>query len=229
MGHKVNPTSFRLPVLKNWQAKWFASRHFADYLRQDIEISKILDQRFGKLAGVAKIEILREENTIKIIIHTSKPGILIGRSGQGINELRKYLYRHCPLLREPKTGLPAVKVEIEILEIKNPNLSAQLICQQIALQIEKRMPYKRAVKQAIDKVIEAKGRGVKICVAGRLGGAEIARRENYGAGSVPLGRLRAEIDFAKNDVFTTYGTIGIKVWIYKGDKVEVMESENANS
>ena len=225
MGHKVNPISFRLPVLKNWQSRWFSDRQFAYFLGQDIEIRAALKKRFSKMAGVAKIEIFRQEKTIKIVVYTSKPGILIGRSGQGINEIRKNLVKSCPTLRDAKTGLAGQKIEIEIMEIRKPDLSASIVAQQIALQIEKRIVYKRAIKQAIAKVMDAKGKGVRIGIAGRLGGAEIARRESYSAGSVPLGRIRAEIDFAKEDALTSFGMVGIKVWIYKGDKIEIEDSD----
>jgi len=223
MGHKVNPTSFRLSLKRNWQSKWFSRVNFRENLISDVEIRRALEKRFGKTAGGAKVEILRQEDTLKIVIMTAKPGILIGRSGQGINDLKAYLWKSCPLLRNPKTGLSNKKMEIEIMEMKNPYLSAELVCQTVGHQIERRIAYKRAIKQALQKIMEAKARGVKIGVAGRLGGAEIARREIYSLGSVPLGRLRAEIDFAKADCLTTYGIIGIKVWIYKGDKLEEEE------
>lgn len=219
MGHKVNPKSFRLPLNRDWQSKWFAKKDFARSLVSDIEIRQALTKRFGKTSGVAAIEINRGQGTIKIVIRTSKPGILIGRSGQGINEIKGYLIKFCPTLRDAKTGLPKEKVEIEIMEIKTPDLSAEIVAQQVAYQIEKRIAYKRAIKQAITRAMEAKAKGVRIAVAGRLGGAEIARREHYGQGSVPLGRLRADIDFAHVDALTTYGMIGVKVWIYKGDKI----------
>lgn len=220
MGHKVSPLALRLQMNKNWQSKWFAGKDFKENLAGDIEIRAKLSQRFGKTAGVAKIEIMRDQDSVKVIIYTAKPGILIGRSGQGINDLRIYLVKNCPSLRNPKTGQASRKVEIEIMEIKNPNLSAELVAQNVALQIEKRIAYKRAIKQAIAKAMEAKAKGVRIAVGGRLAGAEIARREHYGDGSVPLGRFRADIDFAKVDALTTYGMIGVKVWIYKGDKLE---------
>lgn len=223
MGHKVNPVGFRLQLKKDWQSKWFSRNHFRENLLSDIEIRKALDLRFGKTAGVGRVEIIRDQEAVKIIIHTSKPGILIGRSGQGINELRMYIFKKCSLLRNPKTGAPAKKIEIEIFEVKNPNLSAELVAQAVAYQIEKRIVYKRAIKQALTKVKEANAKGVKIGVSGRLGGAEIARREQYGIGSVPLGRLRADIDFAERDALTTYGVIGVKVWIYKGDSLEQAE------
>jgi len=220
VGHKVNPVGFRIQLNKNWQSKWFARRGFAQNLGEDIEIRQELVKRFGKTTGVAEVEIIRSQDVIKIIIHTSKPGIVIGRSGQGITDLRLYLAKHCPRLRNPKTGLINKKIEIEIMEIKAPYLSAEIVGQLVAIQIEKRIAYKRAIKQAISKVMEAKAKGVRIAVAGRLSGAEIARREHYGAGSVPLGRLRADIDFAQVNALTTYGVIGVKVWIYKGDKLE---------
>lgn len=217
MGHKVSPFALRLQLNKNWQSKWFGHKNFKENLAGDIEIRAKLLKRFGKTAGVASVYILREQDIIKVIIHTAKPGILIGRSGQGINELRMYLVKNCPTLRDPKTGRAAQKLEIEIMEIKNPNLSAELVAQNVALQIEKRIAYKRAIKQSLGKIMEARALGAKIAVAGRLNGAEIARREHYGLGSVPLGKFRADIDFAKVDALTTYGIIGVKVWIYKGD------------
>lgn len=219
MGHKVSPVSLRLQINKNWQSKWFSKKNFREYLLGDIEIRKILTRRFGKTSGVANVEIIRDQEAIKIIVYTSKPGVLIGRSGQGINELKLHLIKNGPMLRDSKTGNAAQKIEIEIMEIKNPYLSAELVAQTVAYQIEKRIAYKRAIKQAIGKVMDAKAKGVKIGVAGRLGGAEIARREQYGSGSVPLGRFRADVDFAKVDALTTYGIIGVKVWIYKGDKM----------
>lgn len=223
MGHKVNPISFRLGLNKNWQSKWFSPRNFSEYLARDIQIRQALKKRFSKSSGVALVEITRSQDLAKIVIHTSKPGILIGRSGQGINEIKKYLLKNCPKLTDSKTGKPKEKIEIEILEVKKPDLSAQIVSDQIAYQIEKRIAYKRAIKQAISRIMEAKAKGVKVAIAGRLGGAEIARREHYGAGSVPLGRLRADLDFAQVDALTTYGIIGVKVWIYKGD---ILEGEN---
>lgn len=220
MGHKTSPIAFRLPLNKDWQSKWFGRHNFSKYLASDIEIRNALSRRFGKTSGIAKIEISRDQEALKVTIYSSKPGILIGRSGQGINEIKLYLIKNCPTLRDPKTGSAATKIEIEIIEVKSPNLSAEIVAQQVAHQIEKRIAHKRAIKQSIQKVIEAKAKGVRIAVAGRLGGAEIARKEHYGIGPVPLGRLRADIDFAKTDALTTYGIVGVKVWIYKGDKIE---------
>ncbi|KKQ18200.1 MAG: 30S ribosomal protein S3 [Berkelbacteria bacterium GW2011_GWA1_36_9] len=222
MGHKVNPIGFRLQINKNWQAKWFAKKNYRENLLSDIEIRNALDKKFGKTSGVSLVEIDRSQDAIKIIIHTSKPGILIGRSGQGINDIKMYLVKNCPKLRNLKTSV-VTKIEIEIMEVKNPYLSAELVAQTVAYQVERRIAYKRAIKQSIGKVIDAKAKGIKIGISGRLGGAEIARREQYGKGSIPLGRLRANVDFAKVDALTTYGMIGVKVWIYKGDQIEQEE------
>lgn len=220
MGHKVNPISFRLSISKDWRSKWFPPRaKFKEYLLSDIEIREKLNKRFGKTAGIEKIETIRDADQVKIVIHTSRPGVLIGRSGQGINDLRLYLVKSCSLLRDAKTGRANHKIEIDVMEVKEPNLSSELVAQNVAAQIEKRIAYKRAIKQALAKVTEAKAKGVKIAVAGRLGGAEIARREQFTQGSVPLGRLRAKIDYAERDALTTYGIIGVKVWIYKGDQL----------
>jgi len=224
VGHKVNPIAFRLQITKNWQSKWFSKTNFREKLLSDIEIRKSLDKRFGLSAGVARVEIDRSQDTVKIIIYTSKPGVLIGRSGQGISELKTHLLKTCPTLRNSATGTAINKLELEIMEVKEPYLSAELASQQVAFQIQRRGAYKRAIKQVLAKIMDAKALGAKIAIAGRLGGAEIARREQYGAGSVPLGRLRADVDFAKKDALTTYGIVGIKVWIYKGDKIEKEEA-----
>lgn len=218
MGHKVNPFSWRLPANKNWQSKWFGKKSFADFMSEDLAIRQAVEKKFSKSAGVSQVEILRDHESITINLHTSKPGIIIGRSGQGIVDLRNYLIKNVTQFRTlPANKQP--KIKIEIMEIRNPETQAQLVAENIALQIEKRIMYKRAIKQAIAKAMEAKVKGIKIQIAGRLGGAEIARSEKYGASSVPLGKLRAEIDYGFATAFTTYGTIGIKVWIYKGDKI----------
>jgi len=218
MGQKVNPKSFRLPLNKNWQSKWFSEKDFAKYLAEDIEIRRAINQKYSKMAGISYIEILRDQEQITINIHTSKPGIIIGRSGQGISDLKAYIIKYVTSFRTRSSNkLP--KMKIEIMELKNAEIDAQLVAESIAIQLEKRIPYKRAIKQAIAKAMEAKAKGIKIQVSGRLGGAEIARGEKYGQGSVPLGRLRANIDYGFVHALTTYGTIGIKVWIYKGNNI----------
>lgn len=219
MGQKVNPKSLRLPINKNWQSKWFDKKAFAKNIAEDLGIRQAITQRFGKTAGISLVEILRDHESITVNIHTSKPGILIGRSGQGINEIRIFIIKNVPQFRILPSNMQP-KIKIEILEIKNSETNAQLIAENIAIQVEKRIPYKRAIKQAIAKAMEAKAKGVKIQISGRLGGAEIARSEKYGELSVPLGRLRADIDYGYVAALTTYGTIGIKVWIYKGDKLK---------
>jgi len=218
MGQKVNPKSLRLIINKDWQSKWFGKRNFGENISQDLEIRKAIRKKYGLMAGIGRIEILRDPESVTVNIYTSKPGVLIGRSGQGINELKNYIIGFVPSFRTaPSNKLP--KIKIEIIEIKNPEINAQLIAENIAIQIEKRISYKRAIKQAIAKAMEAKAKGIKIQVGGRLGGADIARSEKYGEKSVPLGRLRADIDFGTATALTTYGTIGVKVWIYKGEKI----------
>jgi small subunit ribosomal protein S3 len=187
-------------------------------IAEDLAIRDAVGKKLGKNSGISQMEILRDPEAITVNLYTSKPGVLIGRSGQGIIDLRAYLVKSVPTFRmQPENKLP--KIKIEILEVKSPETNAKIIADNIAVQIEKRIPYKRASKQAIAKAMEAKVKGIKIQIAGRLGGAEIARSEKYGQGSVPLGRLRANIDFAKSTAMTTYGTVGIKVWIHKGDQI----------
>lgn len=218
MGHKVNPFSLRLPITKNWQSKWFSRKSLSKNIGEDLGIREAVNKRYGKNAGVSQVEILRDHDSVTINIHTSKPGVIIGRSGQGINDLRAFIIKEVPNFRlSPSNKLP--KIRIEIIEIKSPETNAKLVAENIALQIEKRIMYKRAIKQAIAKATEAKAKGIKIQIAGRLNGAEIARCEKYGQNSVPLGRLRANIDYGFSTALTTYGTIGIKVWIYKGERV----------
>lgn len=220
MGQKVNPFSFRLPITKDWQSKWFGKNEFANYIAIDLGIRDAITKKFGKTAGIGQVEILRDNDAITINLHTSKPGVLIGRSGQGIIDLRAYLNKHVEKFRTANSNkLP--KIKIEIIEIHSPETHAKIVAENIALQLEKRILYKRAVKQAIAKAVENKAivKGIKVRVGGRLNGSEIARSEKYGSGSVPLGRLRANVDFGQATALTTYGTIGVKVWIYKGDRI----------
>lgn len=218
MGQKVNPFSWRLPINKDWQSKWFGKHDFADYISTDLAVRQAIDKKYAKNAGIAKIEILRDHEAITINLYTSKPGVLIGRNGQGIADFRVYLTKHVEKFRTANSNKQP-KIKIEIIEVRNPEANAKLVADSIATQLEKRILYKRAIKQAIAKAVEAKVKGIKIQIGGRLNGAEIARSEKYGHSSVPLGRLRADIDYAQSTALTTYGTIGIKVWIYKGDKI----------
>lgn len=219
MGQKVNPKSFRLPLNKNWQSKWFGKADFAKNIAEDLYIRRAVNSKYGKMAGISQVEILRDHDSITVNIHTSKPGVLIGRSGQGIDDLKKFVISYVPMFRTLNSNkIP--KIKIEVIEVKNAEVNAQLVADNIAIQIEKRIPFKRAIKMAISKSMEARAKGIKVQVSGRLGGAEIARNEKYGELSVPLGRLKADVDYGYTTAMTTFGTIGVKVWIYKGDKLK---------
>lgn len=218
MGQKVNPKSFRLPINKEWQSKWFSKVNFAAFIGEDLHIREAITKKFGKTAGISKVEILRDHEWTTINIYSSRPGVLIGRSGSGINDLKKYIISAVKSYRtRPSNKLP--KIKIEIIELKNSEANAQLVAENIAIQLEKRFPYKRAVKQAISKAMEVRVKGIKIQISGRLNGADIARSEKYGESSVPLSRLKANIDYGYAMSLTTFGSIGIKVWIYKGDNI----------
>src|SRR3989344_1280965 len=209
MGQKVHPKIIRLNTTQNWQSRWFVKRaDFAKTLREDERIREFARKRF-LTAGVDSIEIERTNNAdINLIIRTTRPGMIIGRAGGGIEELKKRLKCEIGVSKN-------VKVTIE--EVKNPNLSAQVWATTIAEQIEKRVSHRRALKQALDNVMEAGARGVRVCIKGRLGGAEIARTEWQYRGALPLHTLRSDIDYGFATAYTTYGTIGIKVWINKGE------------
>lgn len=210
MGQKINPISYRLQINKKWKSLWYKpAAEFRNCLIQDIKIRELINVKVGEQASIEKIIIKRNAKDIKIEIHSSRPGILIGRQGQGIQDLRKFLV--------DKLAMPGqkAKLDIDVMEIKNPDSVAQLVAQNIGYQLTKRIYYKRAVKHAITKVMQSGATGVKIQISGRLGGAEIARTEKYSEGPVPTSTLRANIDFTIYHSQTTYGTIGIKVWIYK--------------
>ena len=208
MGQKVNPKIFRMGITQNWQSKWFAKKDFANLLEQDINIRKYLRKKLRD-AGISKIEIERSGNNTIINIYTSKPGIVIGRGGTGADVLKKEIEKK---LLNKKTTL-----RLEIHEVSKPYLDAQLVCQNIIDQLEKRIPFRRVAKQIIDQVIKAGAKGVKIIVGGRLDGTEIARKETFTKGSLPLHTLRADVDYARGAAHTTYGSVGVKVWIYKGE------------
>ncbi len=215
MGRKVHPIGYRLGVIKPWSARWFAKdKVFSDYLVQDLEIRKMM-AGYSDKAGVSQVEIERFPSKIKVIVHTAKPGILIGRKGDNVKKVRADL--------EALTGK---KIDLDIKEIKNPDLDAYLVAVNIASQLERRVAYRRAMKRSIGQAMRQGALGVKIEVAGRLAGAEMARTVWLREGRVPLQTLRADIDFARYEAITTYGTIGIKVWIYKGDILPGSE-ENA--
>lgn len=216
MGQKVNPNGIRLGIVKQWDAKWYADRDFAANLHEDIKIRKELKKQLAS-AGVSRIETERAKNRLKLTIHTAKPGMVIGRGGSGIEEIKNKL----------KT-LTDKRLEINIMEIKQPDLDASLVARNIADQLEKRIAFRRAMKQAVGRTMRLGAKGIKIAVGGRLGGAEIARRESYREGSIPLHTLRADIDYGTAEANTTYGRIGVKVWIFKGEILPEKKNKTDN-
>jgi len=207
MGQKVNPRSLRLQVDKDWQSKWFADKDYATQLVQDIKLRDAVATKLGKRAGVARIDIERSPNVLVVTIHTSKPGVVIGRGGSGAEELKK-------LLAKIATG--PVKVSIE--EIKKPEVVAALVAENLASQLERRISFRRAMKMATETAMKAGALGAKVTVSGRLNGAEMSRRETVAVGSIPLHTIRADIDYSTALARTTYGIIGVKTWIYRGNK-----------
>jgi small subunit ribosomal protein S3 len=208
MGQKVHPISFRNGVVTTWKSKWFAHRGYTKLLEQDIRIRKWLRVKL-RGSGIANMEIERSAEAINIIIYTAKPGVIIGRGGAQVEELKKQI--------KQKFLTPKQNVQLTIQEIPKAGLSANVVAEGMALEIEKRMPFRRVMKQAIDQVKKAGALGVKVQVGGRLNGAEIARTEMLSSGKVPLQTLRADVDYARTIASTTYGMIGIKVWIYRGE------------
>lgn len=209
MGQKVHPKSFRLGITAGWNSRWFTSREYPKFLRQDVEIRKFLKKKLTT-AGIAGVEIERSLQNLTITIHTAKPGVVIGRGGQGIESLKQGIRR---LLM----GQGTYNVKLNVQEVSKPDLASQVVVGNIAEQIEKRLPFRRIMKQTVEQVMQAGAKGVKVMLAGRLNGAEIARTEMLTRGSLPLQTLRADIDYGRGEAFTTYGKIGIKVWIYKGE------------
>jgi small subunit ribosomal protein S3 len=211
LGHKVNPNGFRLGVIKGWESRWYANRNYNDLVSEDHKLRELIMKRLAN-ASVSRVEIERVASTqISIAIHTAKPGIVIGKSGESVERLRQALEA------STKKSDIAKKVRLSILEIRNPEIDATLVARGIAEQIEKRVSFRRAMKQAVQKAMRGGAKGIKVIVSGRLGGAEIARTEKEVEGSVPLQTLRANIDYGLAEAHTTFGVIGIKVWIYHGD------------
>jgi small subunit ribosomal protein S3 len=210
MGNKANPVSFRLAVNKDWKSRWFAKSNsdFAKNIIEDSNIRKLITDKMGPQAGISEIIIEKGLGRLEILIKSARPGIIIGKGGKQLESLRKSLEK---LLKNKK-------FKIEIIEVKKPDLDAMVVAQQIGMQISKRMPFRRAVKQAVQRVMEAGAKGVMIRVAGRLGGVEISRAETYKQGSIPLSTLRNDISFGVYHAPTTYGTIGVKVWINQGER-----------
>jgi small subunit ribosomal protein S3 len=205
MGQKIHPVGMRLGITRTWDSRWFEKKHYVDWLHEDVAIRKSFN-RWMRSASISKIEIERRANQARVIVNTAKPGIIIGKRGVGIDDIRKNL--------EQLTGK---NVAVNVMEIAHPELDARLVAQNIVDQLEKRIAFRRAMKQAIMRTMRAGARGIKVQVSGRLGGAEIARTEHNADGKVPLHTLRADIDYAQVEAFTTFGRIGVKVWIYRGE------------
>ena len=205
MGQKVNPHGLRVGVIKDWDSKWYAEADFADYLVEDYNIRTFLKKKLYS-AGVSKIEIERASDRVKIIIHTAKPGVVIGKGGAEIEKLKAELQK-----------LVSKKLIVDIKEVKRPDRDAQLVAENIAAQLENRVSYRRALKSTMSRTMKSGALGIKAAVAGRLGGADIARSEFYSEGTIPLQTLRADIDYGFAEADTTYGKLGVKVWIYKGE------------
>lgn len=210
MGHKTHPIGFRLGIIKDWQATWFAAKS-ADYrelVKEDLSIRQSIAERYPD-AGISKVEIERNSSEVVVTVHTARPGIVIGRGGQRVEELRKML-----------ESLTSRRARLNVQEIRQPELDAFLVARSVADQLERRIAYRRAIRQAVGRTVQAGAKGVKIVIAGRLGGADIARREKAMEGRVPLHTLRADVDFAIAEAATDFGRIGVKVWLYHGDIIK---------
>ena len=205
MGQKVNPHGLRVGVIKDWDSKWYADEQFSDYLVEDYNIRKFLKKKLYS-AGVSKIEIERAADRVKVVLYTAKPGVVIGRGGAEIEITKKEL-----------SDLTGKKVLVDIKEIKRPDRDAQLVAENIALQLENRVSFRRAMKSCMSRAMKSGALGIKTACSGRLGGADMARTEFYSEGTIPLQTLRADIDYGFAEADTTYGKVGIKVWIYKGE------------
>jgi len=215
MGQKVHPIGIRLGITKDWNARWYAdSKNYADFLVSDVEIRNELNERL-KHASISKLNIERVANGVRVTIHTARPGVVIGKKGEDIEKLKQILVK--------KTGLP---VNINIEEIKKPELDAKLVAESIAQQLEKRIQFRRAMKRAVGNAMRLGAEGIKVNISGRLNGADIARAEWYREGRVPLHTFRADIDYATFEADTTYGKIGVKVWIFKGEKLGKLALED---
>lgn len=220
MGQKVNPIGFRVGVTSPWKSRWFSAKDFQQKLREDVKLREFIHSKW-KAASISDVVIERSANAIRVVISTSRPGVLIGRGGAGIEDLTRALKTR--FFRGKR-----VEMKVDVQEIKVPDENAVIVAGQIAEQIEKRVPFRRVLKGMIDQVMAAHGvEGAKIEISGRLGGAEMSRREWTAKGKIPLHTLRADIDFAKAEAHTTYGVIGIKVWIFKGEKFEARAEEMA--
>lgn len=213
MGQKVSPVGLRIGIIRDWESKWYADKDFGTLLMEDVKIRDFIKKKL-KDAAVSHIEIERAANRVNVTIHTAKPGMVIGKGGSEVDNLREQIAK-----------MTNKKVHINIAEIKNPDLDAILVAESIAQQLERRVSFRRAMKQAIQRTMRAGAKGVKTMVSGRLGGADIARSEGYSEGTVPLHTLRADIDYGTAEAHTTYGRIGVKVWIYRGEVLPTKKKE----
>lgn len=207
MGQKTHPIGFRVGISRPWLSKWFSQKNYADWLHEDIQFRDLIKKRLASM-GVSHIDIERASTKVKITIHTSRPGLVIGKKGTGIDQLRSDLQK-----------LSRNEIFLNIQEVRKAELNAQLVAENIALQLQRRVAFRRAMKKAVQMTLKFGGKGIKVMCSGRLAGAEIARTEWYREGRVPLHTLRANIDFGFAEALTTYGVIGVRVWIYKGDVV----------
>jgi small subunit ribosomal protein S3 len=216
MGQKVHPYGFRVGYIYDWKSRWFVNKkEFPKLILEDRKIRQFIKKALSS-AAVSKIEIERTSEKVKVVIFSARPGMIIGHRGSEIEKLKEELH-----------SITQKEAEIEIKEVKNPNIDAQLVAENIAFQMEKRIPHKRAMKKSVQSALDSGAQGVKIICGGRLGGAEIARRESYRIGKIPAQTMRAEIDYGFAEALTTYGLIGVKVWIYKGDRVLDKPKEEA--
>lgn len=213
MGQKVNPHGLRVGIIKDWDSKWYADGEFADFLVEDYNIREYLKKKLYS-AGISKIEIERASDRVKVIIYTAKPGVVIGKGGAEIEVTKKELSK-----------MTGKKVLVDIKEIKRPDKDAQLVAENIAQQLENRVSFRRAMKSCMGRTMKAGAEGIKAAVSGRLGGADIARSEFYSEGTIPLQTLRADIDYGFAEADTTYGKLGVKVWIYKGEVLPTKKNE----
>ena len=217
MGQKVNPLGLRLGINRTWDAKWYSEKKYSNFLENDIKIRKYIESELKK-AGLSKVVIERSSKKIIILIHSSRPGIIIGKKGADIEKLKKELSK-----------LSGSEINLNIIETKKPELDAKVVADNIAMQIENRAATKRVMKRAVQSALKLGAQGIRACVAGRIGGAEIARVEWFKEGRVPLHTLRAKIDYAVSTAKTTYGTCGVKVWLYKGEKITKGNENNQNN
>jgi small subunit ribosomal protein S3 len=205
LGRKVHPVGFRIGIIRDWQAKWYSSKNYTEFLQEDLKLRGAVISKYPE-ASIAKVEIDRQANEVAVTIHTARPGIVIGRGGQRVDEMRQSLEK-----------LIGKKVRLNIQEIRQPELDAVLVSRSIAEQLERRIAYRRAMKQSMFRTIQAGAKGIRVLCSGRLAGAEIARRQLMHQGRVPLHTIRADIDYGFTEAHTTMGRLGVKVWIYKGD------------